>query len=118
VADGNLTGLAKEVPDCSLENIDRIAVVGVDQMEEVADEVGGGGFDVVGHVAGFLECGESSGGHGCTVSVGAFWIFESVGGFVADGIVGWEGGKSGEKIIEVFLIWKVLEMRGDHDFGG
>ncbi len=92
------------MPDCSLENIDRIAVVGVDQMEEVTDEVGGGGFDVFGHAARLLECGECSGGHGCTVSVGAFWIFEAVGGFVAVGIVGRE--VSGEEVDEFGFGWR------------
>lgn len=43
----------------------------MDEMKKVADEVGGGGFEVFCHAAGFLESGECFGGERCAVSVGA-----------------------------------------------
>ena len=76
---------AEEVVDCVVEHGKGGVMVGVEEVQEVADQVGGGGVDILVHAAGFLEGGQCLGCEDGAVSVGAVWIVEAVGGFLAVG---------------------------------
>lgn len=85
-------------------------IVCVEEVQEVADEVGGGRVDILDHFAGFLEGVQGLGREGGAMSVRAVWIVEAVGGFVAVGIVRGDGREVCEELLEIL---EILEIRGE-----
>lgn len=71
-----------------------VAVVRVEEVQQVTDEVGFGGFDMLDHAADFLKRIQGFNRKRSAVPVRAFWIVETVGGFVAGGIVSGDAARS------------------------
>lgn len=111
----DLACFAEECVDSPVEHGQRVALIRMEEMEQVTDEVGSGGFNILIRVADFLESIQCLSREGGAISVCAFWIIEAVSGFVAGGSVCGDSGETCEEGLEIVVFRGGFE--GTHGIG-
>jgi hypothetical protein len=86
------------------------------QMQEVADQICGVGENIFVRSAGLLECIECRCCEGRAITVGAAWVFKTIGCLEAGRIVWWEVAEMDEELMEILLLGTIFDVGGHFDF--
>jgi hypothetical protein len=90
-------------------------LVCVKQMQEVTDKICGVGGNIFVSTAGLLERIECRCCEGCAITVGAAWVFKTIGCLEALRIVGWQVAEMDEEFMEMLLLGVMFEVGGHFD---